>query len=56
MNLLLTKSRADGFQLNESKCKELRIAFKVREYFRAWYLINNTNVEVVPSSVHIVQP
>ena len=28
------KSLADGFQLNESKCKELR---KVRESFRAYY-------------------
>ena len=35
----VTKSRADGFQLNESKCKELRINIihKVRESFRAHY-------------------
>ena len=29
----VTKSRADGFQLNESKCKELNTIHKVREYF-----------------------
>ena len=38
VNEFVTKSRADGFQLNESKCKELNnIIHKVREYFRACY-------------------
>ena len=27
----VTKSRADGFQLNESKCKKLRISFTKSE-------------------------
>ena len=35
----VTKSRANGFQLTESKCKELH---KVREYFRACYYRQRT--------------
>ena len=46
----VTKSRADGFQLNESKCKELRISFTESENPLEPITINNTNIEVVPSA------
>ena len=48
MNLL--QSRADGFQLNESKCKELTIPFTKSENPLEPITINNTNIEVVPSA------
>ena len=48
MNLL--QSRADGFQLNESKCKELTISFTKSEKPLEPITINNTNIEVVPSA------
>ena len=44
----VTKSRADGFQLNESKCKELKISFTKSENTLEPVTINNTNIEVVP--------
>ena len=44
------KSWADGFQLNESKCKELRISFTKSENTLEPVTINNTNIEVVPSA------
>ena len=43
----VTKSRADGFQLNESKCKELRISFTKSEHTLEPVTINN---EVIPSA------
>ena len=48
----VTKSRADGFQLNESKCKELRISFTKSESILEPITINNTyiTVEIVPSA------
>ena len=46
----VTKSRADGFQLNESKCKELRIAFTKSENPLEPITISNTNIEAVPSA------
>ena len=46
----VTKSRADGFQLNESKCKELRISLIKSENTLEPVTINNTNIEVVPSA------
>ena len=46
----VTKSRADGFQLNESKCKELRISLTKSENPLEPITINNTNIEVVPSA------
>ena len=46
----VTKSRADGFQLNESKCKELTISFTKSEKPLEPITINNTNIEVVPSA------
>ena len=46
----VTKSRADGFQLNESKCKELRISFTKSENTLEPVTINNANIEVVPSA------
>ena len=46
----VTKSRADGFQLNESKCKELRVSFTKSENPLEPITINNTNIEAVPSS------
>ena len=45
-----TESAADGFQLNESKCKELRISFTKSENPLELITINNTNIEVVPSA------
>ena len=48
MNLL--QSRADGFQLNESKCKELTISFTKSEKPLEPITINNTKIEVVPSA------
>ena len=46
----VTKSRADGFQLNESKCKEPRILFTKSENALKPLTINNTNIEVVLSA------
>ena len=46
----VSKSRADGFQLNESKCKELRISFTKLENPLELSTINNTNTEVVLSA------
>ena len=46
----VTKSRADGFQLNESKCKELSISFTKSENTLEPVTINNTNIEVVSSA------
>lgn len=46
----VTKSRADGFQLNESKCKELRISFTKSESILEPITIHNTNIEIVPSA------
>ena len=37
----VTKSRADGFQLNESKCKELRISFNKSENPLEHIMISN---------------
>ena len=45
----VTTSRADGFQLNESKCKELRISFKSESILEP-ITINNTNIEIAPSA------
>ena len=47
---LVSKSQADGFQLNESKCKELRISFSKSENTLEPVTINDTNIEVVPSA------
>ena len=44
----VTKSRANGFQLSESKCKELRISFTKSENPLELITSNNTNIEVVP--------
>ena len=46
----VTKSRAYGFQLNESKCKELRIPFTKLENPLEPITINNSIIEVVPSA------
>ena len=46
----VTKSRAYGFQLNESKCKELKISFTKSENPLEPTTINNTSTEVVPSA------
>ena len=40
----VTKSRADGFLLNESKCKELRISFTKSENRLELITIHNTNI------------
>ena len=41
----VTKSRADGFRLNKSKCKQLRISFTKPENTLEPVTINNTNIE-----------
>ncbi|XP_028414030.1 uncharacterized protein LOC114537099 [Dendronephthya gigantea] len=47
VNEFSSKSRSDGMQLKESKCKELRISFStVRESFDP-IIINDKNIEVV---------
>ena len=46
----VTKSQADGFQLNEPKFKELRISFTKSENILEPVTINNTNIEIVPSA------
>lgn len=50
VNEFVSNSRADGFQLNESKCKELRISFTKSKNTLEPVTINNTNIEVVPSA------
>jgi len=51
MDEFATKSWAYGFQLNKSKCKELRISFTKSENPLEPITINNTNIEVVPITV-----
>ena len=41
----VTKSRADGFQLNGSNSKELKISFTKTENTLEPVSINNTNIE-----------
>ena len=39
------KSRADGFQLNKSKCKELRKSFTKSENTLKPVTVNDTNID-----------
>ena len=41
----VTKSRADGFQLNKSKCKELRKSFTKSENTLKPVTVNDTNID-----------
>ena len=47
---LVRQSEADGFQLNESKCKELRISFSMSESTVDHITINDKQIEVVSSA------
>ena len=47
---LVRQSEADGFQLNESKCKELRISFSRSGSSVDHITINDKQIEVVPSA------
>ena len=47
---LVRQSEADGFQLNESKCKELRISFSRSESTVDHITINDKQIEVVSSA------
>ena len=47
---LVRQSEADGFQLNESKCKELRISFCRSGSFVDHVTINDKQIEVVSSA------
>ena len=47
---LVRQSEADGFQLNESKCKELRISFSRSESTVHHITINDKQIEVVSSA------
>ena len=49
MQSRVAESQDDGFQLNESKCKELRISFTKSESILEPITINNTNIEIVLS-------
>ena len=46
---LVRQSEADGFQLNESKCKELRISFSISGSSVDHITINDKQIEVVSS-------
>jgi hypothetical protein len=45
-----SKALADGFQLNETKCKELRFNFSSHPAQFEPIIINNKNIEVVRSA------
>ena len=47
---LMRQSEADGFQLNESKCKELRISFSRSGSSVDHITINDKQIEVVSSA------
>ena len=47
---LVRRSEADGFQLNESKCKELRISFSRSGSSVDHITINDKQIEVVSSA------
>ena len=47
---LVRQSEADGFQLNESKCKELRISFSRSGSSVDHITINDKQIEVVSSA------
>ena len=47
---LVRQSEADDFQLNESKCKELRISFCRSGTSVDHITINDKQIEVVPSA------
>ena len=47
---LVRQSEADGFQLNESKCKELRISFSRSGSSVDYITTNDKQIEVVSSS------
>ena len=47
---LVRQSEADGFQLNESKCKELRISFSSSPSTVVPITINDKQIEVVSSA------
>ena len=47
---LVQKTQADGFQLNESKCKELRLSFSRSGSTVAPISINDKNRDVVLSA------
>ena len=49
VNEVVRQSEADGFQLNESKCKELRISFS-RPGRSVDHITNNEQIEVVSSA------
>ena len=47
---LVRQSKADGFQLNDSKCKELRISFSRSGSTADHITINDKQIEVVSSA------
>ena len=50
----VTKSRADGFQLNESKCKELKISFTKSENPLEPITVNNTNIPRLEKIIWVI--
>ena len=50
----VTKSRADGFQLNESKCKELKISFRKSENPLEPITVNNTNIPRLEKIIRVI--
>ena len=47
---LIEKTKADGFQLNETKCKEIRITFSRSGFTAAPIIINGKATDVVSSA------
>ena len=47
---LVMQTKTDGFQLSESKCKELRITFSKAAYLMAAITINDKDIEIVSSA------
>ena len=50
VNKFAAKSRINGMHLKESKCKELRISFSTTNVEFEPIIINNKEIEVVPSA------
>ncbi len=50
VNQFVTQTKTDGLQLNESKCKELRITFSKAEPLMNAITINDKEIELVSST------
>lgn len=50
VDTLVNKTQADSFQLNEAKCKELRISFSKSKSNFDPIIVNGNNLEIVENA------